>query len=157
MKLHIVWIGKTRDRNCAALIEDYLERIKRFAPCDVSELKERSGADDKRPDRLVTAEGRKLISAIERDDFVALLDEHGAAFDSPQFAEFIEKRRLAGTKRLAFVIGGFAGVSDEVIKRADIRLSLSRMTLTHELARVILTEQIYRAFTLLAGMPYHKY
>jgi 23S rRNA (pseudouridine1915-N3)-methyltransferase len=157
MRLHLVWIGKTKDRHCAALIEDYLGRIKRFAPCEVSELKERSGADEKRADRLVAAEGRKLISAIERDDFVALLDEGGGAFDSMQFAEFIDKRRQAGTKRLAFVIGGFAGVSDEVKERADLRLSLSPMTLTHELARVILTEQIYRAFTLLAGMPYHKY
>ncbi|HKQ79727.1 MAG TPA: 23S rRNA (pseudouridine(1915)-N(3))-methyltransferase RlmH [Blastocatellia bacterium] len=157
MKLHLVWIGKTRDRHCAALIEDYLERIKRFAPCDVSELKERSGAEEKRPERVIAAESRKLISAIERDDFVALLDEGGGAYDSLKFAEFIDKRRLAGTKRLAFVIGGFAGVSDEVKERADLRLSLSPMTLTHELARVVLTEQIYRAFTLLAGMPYHKY
>ena len=139
------------------MIEDYVERIKRFAPCEVSELKERSGADEKRPDQLVAAEGRKLISAIERDDFVALLDENGRAFDSLQFAEFMDKRRQAGTKRLAFVIGGFAGVSDEVNERADMRLSLSRMTLTHELARVILTEQVYRAFTLLAGLPYHKF
>ena len=156
MKLHLVWIGKTKDRRCAALIEDYLERIKRFAPCDVSELKERSGADEKRPERLVAEEGRKLISAIERDDFVTLLDECGGAFDSLQFAEFIDKRRQAGTKRLAFVIGGFAGVSEEVKRRAHLRLSLSRMTLTHELARVVLTEQVYRAFTLLAGSPYHK-
>lgn len=153
MKLHFVWIGKTRDRHCAALIADYLERIKRFVPCEVRELKEQSGSDEK---RMIAAESRKLISAIERDDFVALLDEKGGEFDSLQFAEFISKRQQAGTKRLAFVIGGFAGVSDEVKQRADIRLSLSRMTLTHELARVVLTEQVYRAFTLLAGLPYHK-
>jgi len=158
VKLHFVWIGKTRDRNCAALIDDYLGRIKRFAPYEVNELKERSSGDEKRlPERLAAVESRKLISAIERDDFVALLDEGGREFTSPQFAEFIDKRRQAGTKRLAFVIGGFAGVSDEVKQRADLRLSLSRMTLTHELARVILTEQIYRAFTLLAGLPYHKF
>jgi 23S rRNA (pseudouridine1915-N3)-methyltransferase len=153
MKLHFVWIGKTRDRHCAALVADYLERIRRFVHCDVSELKEQSGADEK---RMIAAESRKLISAIERDDFIALLDEKGGEFDSSQFAEFIAKRQHAGTKRLAFVIGGFAGVSDEVKQRADFRLSLSRMTLTHELARVFLTEQVYRAFTLLAGSPYHK-
>ena len=158
MKLHFVWIGKTRDRNCVALIDDYLERIKRFAPYEVSELKERSSRDEKQlPKRIVAAESQKLISAIQRDDFVALLDEEGREFTSPQFADFIDKRRQVGTKRLAFVIGGFAGVSDEVKQRADLRLSLSRMTLTHELARVILTEQIYRAFTLLAGLPYHKF
>jgi 23S rRNA (pseudouridine1915-N3)-methyltransferase len=153
MKLHFVWIGKTRDRNCAALVADYPERTRRFVHYEVRELKEQSGADEK---RMIAAEGRKLISAIERDDFVALLDEKGGEFDSPQFAEFIAERQRAGTKRLAFVIGGFAGVSDEVRQRADLRLSLSRMTLTHELARVFLTEQVYRAFTLLAGSPYHK-
>jgi 23S rRNA (pseudouridine1915-N3)-methyltransferase len=153
MKLHFVWIGKTRDRNCAALVADYLERTRRFVHHEVSELKEQSGGDEK---RMIAAEGRKLISAIVRDDFVALLDEKGGEFDSPQFAEFIAERQRAGTKRLAFVIGGFAGVSDEVRQRADLRLSLSRMTLTHELARVFLTEQVYRAFTLLAGSPYHK-
>jgi 23S rRNA (pseudouridine1915-N3)-methyltransferase len=154
VKLHFVWIGKTRNRACAALIADYLGRIKHFVQCEVSELKEQTGADEK---RMVAAESRKLISAIERDDFVALLDEKGGEFDSPQFAEFIVKRQQAGAKRLAFVIGGFAGVSDEVKQRAHVRLSLSRMTLTHELARVVLTEQVYRAFTLLAGSPYHKF
>jgi 23S rRNA (pseudouridine1915-N3)-methyltransferase len=154
MRLHFIWIGKTRDRNCAALVEDYLERIKRFATCEVSELKERQSGDEK---RVIAMEGRKLISAIEHDDFVALLDEGGMEFTSPRFAEFIGERQQAGTKRLAFVIGGFAGVSDEVKQRANLRLALSKMTLTHELARVILTEQIYRAFTLLAGLPYHKF
>jgi 23S rRNA (pseudouridine1915-N3)-methyltransferase len=154
VKLHFVWIGKTRDRACAALIDDYLERTKRFVHFEVSELKEQSSADER---RMIAAEGRKLISAIERDDFVTLLDEKGGELDSPQFAEFIVKRQQSGTKRLAFVIGGFAGVSDEVKQRANFRLSLSRMTLTHELARVFLTEQVYRAFTLQAGSPYHKF
>jgi len=154
VKLHFVWIGKTRDRACAALIDDYLERTKRFVHFEVSELKEQSSADEK---RMIAAEGRKLISAIERDDFVTLLDEKGGELDSPQFAEFIVKRQQSGTKRLAFVIGGFAGVSDEVKQRANFRLSLSRMPLTHELARVFLTEQVYRAFTLQAGSPYHKF
>ncbi|MCI0524110.1 MAG: 23S rRNA (pseudouridine(1915)-N(3))-methyltransferase RlmH [Acidobacteria bacterium] len=154
MKLHFVWIGKTRDRNAAALIDDYLGRIKRYAPYELSELKERPGGEEK---RLAGIESQMLISAIERDDYVTLLDEEGDELNSPQFAEFIGERRLAGTKRLAFVIGGFAGVSEEVKQRADLRLALSRMTMTHELARVILTEQIYRAFTLLAGLPYHKF
>lgn len=155
MKLHFVWVGKTRDRNCAALIDDYLERIKRFAPCEVSELKEQSGAAGQK--RVIALESEKLIDAIERDDFVVLLDENGREFTSPQLADFITQQQMAGTKRLAFVIGGFAGVSDEVKRRANLHLALSRMTLTHDLARVILTEQIYRAFTLLAGLPYHRF
>lgn len=154
MKLHFVWIGKTKDRRCAALIDDYLTRIKRFAACETSELKEASGADEK---RIIAAESRKLLAAIEKDDFVVLLDEIGRQMTSPELAEFISARQQAGTKRLAFVIGGFAGAGDEVRQRANLQLALSKMTLTHELARVFAAEQIYRAFTLLAGLPYHKF
>ncbi len=154
MRLHLVWIGKTRERHCAALLDDYLERIKRFATCEVSEVKEPAGVADQK--RVLALEGEKLMAAVERDDFVVLLDETGREFSSLQLADFIGQQQLAGTKRLAFVIGGFAGVSAEVKRRAHLRLALSQMTLTHELARVLLTEQIYRAFTLLAGLPYHK-
>ncbi len=154
MKLHFVWIGKTKDRRCAALTADYLDRIKRFAGCEVSELKEQSDGDEK---RVIAAESVKLLTAIEKDDFVVLLDEPGRELTSPGLAEFVSARQQSGIKRLAFVIGGFAGVSEEVRQRANFQLSLSRMTLTHELARVILTEQIYRAFTILAGLPYHKF
>lgn len=154
MKLHFVWIGKTKDRHCAALIADYLDRIKRFASCEVSELKEQGSKDDK---RVIAAESVKLLDAVEKDDFVVLLDERGREMTSPELAEFVAARQQAATKRLAFVIGGFAGVSDEVRRRANMQLSLSRMTFPHELARVVLTEQIYRAFTLLGGLPYHKF
>jgi 23S rRNA (pseudouridine1915-N3)-methyltransferase len=155
MKLHFIWTGKTRDRNCAELVKGYLERIKRFAPYEVSELKEQTGAAGDK--RVVEAESVKLLSAINRDDFVVLLDENGREFSSLELAEFIGQQQRAGIKRLAFVIGGFAGVSNEVRLRAKLHLSLTRMTLTHELARVVLTEQIYRAFTLLAGLPYHRF
>jgi 23S rRNA (pseudouridine1915-N3)-methyltransferase len=154
MKLHFVWIGKTKDRHAAALIEDYLGRIKRFAPYEVSELKEQSSSADER--RVIAAESAKLLAATERDDFVILLDEHGRQMSSTELSDFIGQRQQSGTKRLALIIGGFAGVSDEVKQRAHLQLALSRMTLTHELARVVLTEQIYRAYTLLAGLPYHK-
>jgi 23S rRNA (pseudouridine1915-N3)-methyltransferase len=154
VKLHFVWIGKTKDRQCASLIAEYLDRIKRFASHEVSELKEQGSGDEK---RIIAAESVKLLGAIEKDDFVILLDERGRELSSPQLAEFINARQQDGIKRLAFVIGGFAGVSDELRQRANLQLSLSRMTLTHELARVVLTEQIYRAFTILAGLPYHKF
>ncbi len=152
--LHFVWIGKTKDRHCAALIADYLDRIKRFASCEVSELKEQGSGDEK---RVIAAESVKLLDALEKDDFIVLLDERGREMTSPELAEFVAARQQAATKRLAFVVGGFAGVSDEVRRRANLRLSLSQMTFPHELARVVLTEQIYRAFTLLGGLPYHKF
>ncbi len=155
MRLHFVWIGKTRDRHCAALTADYLKRIARFAPSEVSELKDQSAMPDDR--RVAAAEGLRLLSAVARDDYVILLDEHGKPMSSIELADFIGARQRDGSKRLALIIGGFAGVSDEVRRRANVTLSLSRMTLTHELARVLLTEQIYRAFTLLAGLPYHRF
>jgi 23S rRNA (pseudouridine1915-N3)-methyltransferase len=154
MRLHFVWIGKTRDRHCAALVSEYLKRVKRFTAYEVSELKEYSGADQQ---RAIAAEGEKIIDSIENDDFVILLDERGCNFTSLEFADLINAKQQDCIKRLAFIIGGFAGVSHEVKRRADLQVSLSQMTLTHELARVLLTEQVYRAFTLLAGMPYHKF
>jgi 23S rRNA (pseudouridine1915-N3)-methyltransferase len=163
MKLHFVWIGKTKDRPCAALVADYLARITRFTPCEVSELKEPSGSHSgglsgKGAERRVVAqEGEKILAAIVRDDYVVLLDEKGRQFSSPVFADFIGARQQAGSKRVAFIIGGFAGVSDAVRQRADLVWSLSQLTLPHEIARVVLTEQVYRAYTLLAGLPYHKF
>jgi 23S rRNA (pseudouridine1915-N3)-methyltransferase len=155
MRLHFVWTGKTKDRRCAALLGDYLERVTRFAAADVSELKDAAGtADEQRAARL---EGLKILSAVERDDFVVLLDERGEELSSTELADFIAVRQRAGTKRLAFVVGGFAGVSEEVRRRAQLKLALSRLTLTHEMARVLLAEQVYRAYTLLAGLPYHKF
>lgn len=154
MKLHFVWIGKTKERHCAALVNDYLDRIKRFSQVDVSELKEQHSGDEL---RVIAAESVKLLGAIEKDDFVVLLDEHGHEKTSLELAELLSTCQRNSTKRMAFVIGGFAGVSSDVRKRADVQISLSRMTLTHELARVILTEQVYRSFTILAGLPYHKF
>lgn len=155
MKLHFVWIGKTKDAHCAALVNDYLKRLGRFASYEISELKEASGSSDE--NRVMQAESVKILAAVERDDFVVLLDETGNNFSSVEFADFVNAKQNYSIKRLAFIIGGFAGVSDEVKKRAQLKLALSRMTLTHELARVMMAEQIYRAYTLLAGLPYHKF
>jgi len=154
MKLHFVWIGKTKQRPAALLIADYLERVARFASVETSELKEPPATKDER--RLVQLEGEKILAAVERDDYVVLLDERGRHFSSPALAEWIGARQQASVKRLAFIIGGFAGVSESVKERANLIWSLSSLTLPHELARVILAEQVYRGFTLLAGLPYHK-
>lgn len=153
MRLHLVWIGKTRDRRCAALLADYLARLERFAPCEVSELKEQSAGDER---RVVAAESERLLASVERDDYIVLLDEAGREMTSEDVAAFISARQQAGAKRLAFVIGGFAGTGEEVKRRAHLKWSLTRLTLTHELARVVLAEQLYRAYTLLAGLPYHR-
>lgn len=153
MRLHFVWTGKTKDRRCKALVDDYLERIRHFAPCDVTELKDLPAGNER---QTIVLEGERMAGAVERDDFVILLDEGGSEMTSKDLASLIEKRRLEGVKRLGVVFGGFAGVSDGLRKKAQLRLSLSRMTMTHELTRVVTLEQIYRAFTLIAGLPYHR-
>lgn len=153
MRLHFVWVGKTKDRRCAGLVEEYLERIRRFAPVEVSEIREPGGDD---PEMVMRREGARLSAAIENDDLVVILDEKGAPMSSTELAGFIQRQQTSGTKRIALIIGGFAGIDEQLKGRADQLLSLSRFTLTHELARVVLTEQVYRAFTILAGFPYHK-
>ena len=153
MRLHFVWIGKTKDRRCAALIDDYLARVGHFAPCDVTEIRDQKTGDEK---RVIESEGTKITAALERDDFVMLLDESGTEMSSKELAATIDQCRSGGIKRLGIVVGGFAGLSDVVRARANVRVSLSRMTMTHELARVVFLEQVYRAFTLIAGLPYHR-
>jgi 23S rRNA (pseudouridine1915-N3)-methyltransferase len=153
MRVHLVWAGKTRERHCAALIDDYLGRIRRFSPLDLTEVREAKGRDE----QAQRIESERLIEAVSRDDYVVLLDERGEERTSVEFSRFIAERQQAAVKRLAFIIGPYAGASDELKKAARATMSLSALTLTHELARVILVEQIYRAFTLLAGSPYHRF
>ncbi|MBL8205899.1 MAG: 23S rRNA (pseudouridine(1915)-N(3))-methyltransferase RlmH [Blastocatellia bacterium] len=155
MKLHFVWIGKTKERHCAALVDEYLKRLSRFASHEISELKDINGSAD--ASRVTHIESAKILAAVERDEFVVLLDETGQSISSVELAEFIQIKQQQSCKRIAFIIGGFAGVTDEVKKRAQLKLALSRMTLTHEFARVLLAEQLYRAYTLIAGVPYHKF
>ncbi|HKP88043.1 MAG TPA: 23S rRNA (pseudouridine(1915)-N(3))-methyltransferase RlmH [Blastocatellia bacterium] len=153
--MRFVWVGKTRSAPVKALIEEYLARAGRFAQVEVSELRDRddAGADAR---RIIEKEGEDIISRTASDHFVIALDERGREMDSLQMAELIEKHRLAGTKQVTFVIGGPNGLSEGVRKRANLVLALSRMTLTHELARALLAEQVYRAFTIIHDLPYQK-
>ena len=153
MKLRFVWIGKTRRAPIKELIREYTGRISKFAAIEVTELRDRS---DERAARIIEKEGEDLLSRTESTPFLIALDERGRELDSIKLAELIEKHRLAGTKEIAFVIGGPNGLSNAVRERADLVLALSRMTLTHELARVVLMEQVYRAFAIIHDLPYQR-
>jgi 23S rRNA (pseudouridine1915-N3)-methyltransferase len=155
MKLRFVWVGKTKRAAVRELVEDYVGRVRRFASVEIVELKDRNdvGQDAR---RIIEKEGEDLLQRAAADPFVIALDERGQQFDSPEFAELIERHRQAGTKQLTFMIGGFAGLSDAARGRADLVLALSKMTLTHELARVMLVEQVYRAFAIIHDLPYQK-
>lgn len=155
MKLRFVWIGKTKRLPIRELVTEYLERVGRFAPVEVTELRDRNDVGSNTR-VIIDKEGADILARTTSDPFVVVLDERGRQLDSIKLAEFIERHRLSGTKQMTFVLGGHAGISDVVRKRADFVFSLSRMTLTHELARILLIEQVYRAFTIIHDLPYQK-
>ena len=153
MHLRLIWVGKTKNEHLRALVDDYLGRLRRFIRSEVTELRESSARTEREG---IEDEGRRIIGALHRDAFVVLLDVEGREWSSTQLAGEIEKWQTTGKREVAFVIGGHNGVSTEVTGRANFRWSLSRLTLTHEMARVVLTEQLYRAYTIIHGLPYQK-
>ncbi len=150
MKFRFVWIGKTRDKNYRALQEEYLQRLSHFVKCDVVEIR------DSAPHETKEVEGKRILEKLNQSSFVCLLDVLGRKITSHELAKEVEKWQNAGTKEIAFVIGGADGISKEVAARADNMLSLSFLTFTHEMARVIVLEQLYRAYTIIKGFPYQK-
>lgn len=155
MKIEILAIGKTQSKYLAEGIEGYCNRIGHYLPFELTVL-----PDIKTTRTLSEAvqkqkEGQLMLAAMQPSDFVVLLDERGREYTSREFAGFIEKKMASGLKRLLLVIGGPYGFSDEVYARADGKISLSRMTFSHEMVRLFITEQIYRAMTILRGEPYH--
>lgn len=156
MRIRFIWVGKTKNKHIAALTDEYLKRLGRFASVEVTVVKEHKAASEAAATRIIEAESEAIKRALGRDSFPVLLDIAGQSVSSPGLAEFIAARQQDGTKELAFIIGGFLGVNAHLKDSARWRMSLSRLTLTHELARVLLSEQVYRAFTILQGLPYQK-
>jgi 23S rRNA (pseudouridine1915-N3)-methyltransferase len=152
MRFRIIWTGKTRDARLRALIEDYSERLSHFVRCEVVELRELGRSDKTGIDK----ETRRISDALRPASVTVLLDPDGTEWTSQQLAAHVQGWEGNGTKEVAFVIGGPHGVADDFKSRADKRWSLSRLTLTHEMARVLLFEQLYRAYTIVHGLPYQK-
>lgn len=153
MRVRFVWVGKTRNEHLRALVEEYLKRLKRFARCEVLEVRE-SAARTK--EAGIEEEGKRILGGLHPDALTVLLDVEGREWDSRELAAQMERWQAAAMKEVAFIIGGHWGVSREVAERARVRWSLSQLTLTHEMARVLLVEQIYRAYTIMHGLPYQK-
>ena len=143
MKIHLVMLGKTRRPEIRELVDDYLARIRRFADVQLTELREDSAAAL-----------RKLT--LDSAATVVLLDDAGKPQTSAQFARWLGETRDRGTREIAFLCGGAEGFPDALRRRATQKLSLSSLTFSHELARAMLAEQLYRAFAILAGHPYPK-
>ncbi|MCS6817021.1 MAG: 23S rRNA (pseudouridine(1915)-N(3))-methyltransferase RlmH [Blastocatellia bacterium] len=153
MYLEFLWVGKTKNAHLAALEQDYVRRLQRFVPVQIRALRAISEPD---PKRLCERESVALLGALRPGFRIILLDERGKMFSSWELAEWLRAQQRAGTPGLCFLVGGPEGVSESVRERADERWSLSRLTLPHELVRVILLEQIYRAFAIIFGLPYPR-
>jgi 23S rRNA (pseudouridine1915-N3)-methyltransferase len=150
MKFRFVWIGRTRNKNYLALQEEYLRRLSHFVKCETVEIR------DSAPHEGKEIEGKRILEKLNQTPFVCLLDVTGRSLSSPDLAKEIEKWQNAGTKEISFVIGGANGIAPEVATGANVVLSLSFLTFTHEMARVVMLEQLYRAFTIIKGFPYQK-
>ena len=150
MRFRFIWIGKTKDKNWRALQEEYLARLSHFARVEISEIKESQPHDTKE------TEGKRILETLPENAFTVLLDVAGKQIGSRELAGEIENWQNRSLKEIVFIIGGQDGVSEAINTRANFKLSLSKMTFTHEAARVILLEQIYRAFTIINRFPYQK-
>lgn len=157
MHLRFVWVGRTKDLHLAALERVYLQRIGHFARCEVSVVRDlRAASSAAATEKIKDREGETVLRAIADGSHVVLLDEQGKQLTSMELARLISRRQTSSTQELAFIVGGPLGSSGALKRRADMCLSLSRFTLTHEMARLILVEQVYRAFAILRGLPYPK-
>ncbi|MBT4540140.1 23S rRNA (pseudouridine(1915)-N(3))-methyltransferase RlmH [Candidatus Woesearchaeota archaeon] len=144
--IRIITIGKTKEKYLKQGIDDFLTRLKPFHKVEYVELKDK---------KSIKQEGKDILKKI-KDEFVVVMDERGNECNSKVFSEFIKKKCLEESGKLVFIIGSATGLSDEVKEKANLRLALSQMTYTHEMARLFLLEQIYRGFNIIKGTKYHK-
>jgi 23S rRNA (pseudouridine1915-N3)-methyltransferase len=153
-RLRILWPGKTRKREWRALEEFYLARIRHLAPCELVEAREAKGLKDREVEKIKKIEAKSLEKHLG-DDYIIGLFDRGKEMSSEDLARFLGGR-LSSARPTAFIVGGFAGLAADLLDKADFRLSLSRLTFSHELCRVVLLEQVYRALTILKGKNYAK-
>lgn len=155
MKTTLLVVGRTVEAHFATAIADYVQRIGRYLPFDVEVIPELKNARSMSTDVQKEKEGELILRALQGGDVVVLLDEGGKELRSVEFAAYMKQKMNTVPKRLVFVIGGPYGFSPKVYAAAHDKLSLSRMTFSHQMVRLIFTEQLYRAMTILHGGPYH--
>ena len=157
MKLRFLWPRSTADAELGVVIDRYLKRIKHFFPVEAIEIAPGKGGQSARDATIIRArDSALLLAAIPQQGTTVVLDERGQPFDSLKFAKWLERLTIDQPHGVTFVMGGDVGLDDSVRQSADKVLTLSAMTLPHQLARVVLVEQIYRACTLMRNIPYHK-
>ncbi len=155
MKILLLQIDKTQDAYLEQGLGIYLKRLKNYIHFEVKSLQVSKAIRQRSAGEQKTEEARLLLDEIKPEDELILLDEHGKEYSSQAFAEFLQKKQNTSVKRLVFVIGGPYGFDERVHKRANVKLSLSKMTFSHQMVRLFFVEQIYRAYTILKGEKYH--
>jgi len=155
MKLTLLVVGKTDKTFIKEATEEYIKRLRHYIPFEMEVIPDVKKTRNLTFEQQKTKEGESILSKDFSGKEMHLFDENGQMFSSREFARFLEKKMLSGLKELVFVIGGPYGFSDEVYKKADTKISLSRMTFSHQMARLLCVEQFYRAFTIIKGEPYH--
>ena len=155
MKVCLLVIGKTDAEFVRAGIAEYEKRLKYYMPDEMKVIPDVRNTKNMSEVQQKEREGELIRGQLEASDFVVLLDERGNEYTSKAFAEFLAQKMLTSIKRMVFVIGGPYGFAEEVYNRANMQISLSKMTFSHQMVRMIFTEQLYRAMTILKGEPYH--
>ena len=154
MKLRVLAVGKLKEKHSRDAAAEYLTRVNRYVPCEIVEVKD--GSSEGEEARIVALEGQRLRETAPREnEFRVALDVRGKSYSSPEFARLLGDHMNYG-RDLGFLIGGPFGLEPGLRRESDLQLSLSALTFPHDLVRIVLLEQIYRAFTILRGEPYHK-
>lgn len=155
MKITLIQVGKTSVKTFADIIEEYANRLKHYLPIEIITIRDLKDVKAYSQEQIKTKEGEMILSVLQDGDYVVLLDERGKEFRSIEFADWMEKKLNVVSRRLVFVIGGPYGFSKDVYKEANELISLSKMTFSHQMVRMIFMEQLYRAMTILRGESYH--
>ena len=155
MKVALVLVGKTVNKHFVELIDEYAGRVKHYIGCDIITIPELKNTKSLSADQQKQQEGELILKQLQGGDHVVLLDEHGKEFRSVEFSTYMEQKMQTVNKRLVFVIGGPYGFSPDVYAKANEKISLSKMTFSHQMVRLIFVEQLYRAMTIMRGEPYH--
>ena len=155
MRINLILVGKTTSKEFQSIIDDYSERVTHYTPFEVTVIPDLKNTKALSQEQQKTMEGDAIMRQLQDSDYVVLLDEHGKELRSVEFATWMGKKQQTVSRRLVFIIGGPYGFSPAVYERANEKLSLSRMTFSHQMVRMIFIEQLYRAFTILKGEHYH--
>ncbi len=155
MQIKLIAIGKTDNKNLQTLIEDYKKRLSHYIKFEFEIIPDLKKVKHLSEEQQKEKEGELILTKTQNSDVLVLLDENGKQMDSVAFSDYLQKHMNSGIKTLIFVIGGPYGFSEEVYKRANGKLGLSKMTFSHQMVRLFFTEQLYRGFTILKNEPYH--